>query len=105
MNATVTVADAADDASFLASVAKYGASRICLLFVDDQNHANATIEGALHITFGNSALLLQPIENFGSLPGTAIDSRVNIGRQNPLEIFSQTTTGNVGNTFHRNLLD
>ncbi len=69
------------------------------------DHADAAVEGAIHLVTGNVAGLLQPAEHRRPLPALLVDHRLGVGRQDARDVFPEAATGDVGQSVDLALLD
>ena len=69
------------------------------------DHADATVEGAVHLVAGDVAGLLQPAEHRRPLPALLVDHRLGVGGQYARNVLPETAAGDVGEGVDLALLD
>ena len=102
---TGSLFDVANDAGIFTQAGKMVECRLCLVGSYTNDHANAAIEGAVHLRGLDIAGALQPVKYRGWLPCTCIDYGTGIVREYPWQVFGQAASGNVGECMNADLAE
>lgn len=65
-------------------------------WADDEGEADAHVEHAAHLDFGDVALIHEELEERGHGPGLGVDDRVHLGVQRAFEVADEAGAGDVG---------
>ena len=77
---------------------------IRILRGDHHHHADTAVEGAEHFLRFDIAAFAQPVEQFGHLPGLAVDVGDHVGGQHARHVLGDAAAGDVRHAFHGELL-
>ena len=62
---------------------------------DNDDHADAAVEHAMHLRIGDVALLLQPVEDRRARPARAFEPRLHVTGQHARHVFDEAAAGDV----------
>ena len=68
---------------------------IGFIFRDHSNHADAAVEGAVHLHLFDIAVLLQPLKNARHAPAIGVDNRTGILGKHTRQVLQQAAAGDV----------
>jgi len=102
---SIALDDPADGEGLFADALQYGLRFLEFCRGDDQQHAQAHVEGAQHLVLRNVAQLLQVLEQGQHRPGAEFDDGCGSPRQHARQILSDAAAGNVGQRGNASRID